>query len=57
MHLQNAIEALLDGIDGEGDIVDDDPIPSIIIPDVTVGESNTETVNAVVNVTLRDAAA
>src|SRR3989442_3391344 len=52
LRLLNAIEAVLDGIDGQGDIVDDDPIPSITINDVTVGEPISGTVNAVVNVTL-----
>src|SRR3989442_7796926 len=52
IHLFNAIQAVLDGIDGGGDIVDDDPIPTMTISDVSVGEANSGTVNAVLTVTL-----
>jgi hypothetical protein len=43
---------VVDGIDTEADILDDDPIPTITVSDVTVGESATGLVNAVVNVVL-----
>jgi len=52
VHLLNAVAAIVDPFDAEGDIVDDDPIPTISISDVTVGEANSGTVNAVLNVTL-----
>ncbi|HMC70715.1 MAG TPA: Calx-beta domain-containing protein, partial [Mycobacteriales bacterium] len=52
VHLMNAVQAVLDGIDGVGDIVDDDPVPTISISDVTVGEANSGTVNAVLTVSL-----
>ncbi|HMC68008.1 MAG TPA: Calx-beta domain-containing protein, partial [Mycobacteriales bacterium] len=52
VRLANPVEALIDGLDAEADIVDDDPIPTMSVSDVTVGESVTGTVNAVVNVTL-----
>ena len=43
---------MLDGIDGQGDIVDDDPVPSMSIADVSVGESYNGMVNAVFTVTM-----
>src|SRR5207249_9962369 len=52
VHLMNAVQAVLNGIDGVGDIVDDDPVPTISISDVTVGEANSGTVNAVLTVSL-----
>jgi hypothetical protein len=52
VHLLNPIQAIVDGLDAQGDIVDDDPVPTISISDVTVGEANSGTVNAVLKVTL-----
>jgi hypothetical protein len=52
VRLANPIAAVIDGLDTEADILDDDPIPSISVSDVTVGESATGAVNAVVNVTM-----
>ena len=52
LRLQNAIEALLDGIDTPGDIVDDDPIPAMSIADIFVSEAASGAVNAVLTVTL-----
>jgi Calx-beta domain len=52
IHLLNAIQAVLDGIDGQGEIVDDDPVPTMSISDVSVGEGNSGMVNAVLTVTL-----
>jgi hypothetical protein len=51
LRLLNAIEAVT-GADGEGVIEDDDPVPSISIADVTVGEATSGMVKAVVTVTL-----
>jgi hypothetical protein len=51
LHLLNAVQAVT-GADGEGDIEDDDPIPSISVADVTVGAASSGTVNAVLTVTL-----
>src|SRR5207247_2163074 len=52
LRLLNPVQAVLDGRDGVGDIVDDDPTPSVTISDVSVGEANSRTVNAVLTVTL-----
>jgi VCBS repeat-containing protein len=52
VRLANPVAAVVDGIDTEADILDDDPIPTITVSDVTVGESATGSVNAVVNVVL-----
>jgi hypothetical protein len=52
VHLLNAIQAVLNGLDGQGDIVDDDPVPTVTISDVSVGETTSGTVNAVLRVTL-----
>jgi len=51
LHLVNAVEAVV-GNDGQGDIEDDDPIPSVSVSDVTVGEANNGVAKAVVTVTL-----
>jgi hypothetical protein len=52
LRLANAIEAILDRTDVEGDILDDDPMPTMTISDVWVGENNSGAVDAVLNVTL-----
>ena len=39
VHLATAVAAVADGLDAQADIVDDDPIPSISVSDVTIGES------------------
>ena len=52
VRLANPVAAVVDGIDTEADVIDDDPIPAITVSDVTVGESATGSVNAVVNVVL-----
>src|SRR4051812_10764504 len=52
LRLANAVAAVLDGIDAEADIIDDDPIPTLSVSDVTVTELAAGIVNAVVNVTL-----
>jgi VCBS repeat-containing protein len=52
VRLANPIAAVIDALDTEADILDDDPIPSISVSDVTVGESAIGSVNAVLNVTL-----
>ena len=51
LRLLNPVEAVV-GAEGQGDIEDDDPIPSISIADVTVGEASVGRVNAVLTVTL-----
>jgi Calx-beta domain len=52
VRLVGALEAVLDGIDGVGEIEDDDPVPTVSISDVSVGEANSGTVKAALRVTL-----
>jgi hypothetical protein len=52
IRLANPVAAVVDGLDAEADIVDDDPVPTLSVSDVTLTQLATGTVNAVVNVTL-----
>jgi hypothetical protein len=52
VRLVGALEAVLNGIDGVGEIEDDDPVPTISISDVSVGEANSGTVKAALRVSL-----
>src|SRR6185503_17176670 len=51
LKLLNPVEAVA-GVDGQGDIEDDDPIPTVSIADITVGEASVGKMNAVLTVTL-----
>ena len=52
LHLQNPVESIIVTPDTNGDIIDDDPAPTMLVSDVSVGETNSGTVNAAVTVTL-----
>src|SRR5262249_12674063 len=52
VNLGNAFNATLARAQGKGTIVNDDPLPSLSINDVSVTEGNGGTVNAVFTVTL-----
>ena len=51
LKLLNPVEAVA-GVDGQGDIDDDDPIPTVSIADITVGEASVGKSKAVLTVTL-----
>jgi len=55
VNLSNAQGAQIVDAQGEGTIVDDDGLPSLVINDATVTEGNSGTVNAVFTVTLSPA--
>jgi hypothetical protein len=52
VRLVGALEAVLNGTDGVGEIEDDDPVPTVSISDVSVGEANSGTVKAALRVSL-----
>ena len=52
VNLSNAVNATIADSQGVGTIVDDDPLPSLVINNVSVTEGNTGTTNAVFTVTL-----
>ena len=55
LNLSNALNASIVDAQGLGTIIDDDPLPSVAIGDVTVTEGDTGTVTASFNVTLAPA--
>jgi hypothetical protein len=52
VRLVGALGAVLDGADAVGEIEDDDPVPTLSISDVSVGEANSGTVKAALKVSL-----
>jgi hypothetical protein len=52
LRLLEAFEAIPSGLDGVGEIEDDDPAPTISVADVTVGEAVSGSVKAAIAVTL-----